>query len=159
MSGKYYDNKTTFSVKDKEIGWSKEGFDFIPEMNVPKEVLATRNRLPLIQADNRHAKERILLFKKIVKINGLLLDKCSDFNIEGIVEIIRFNVSAFMKKMDNPEVPLYAIDNDNNACRIMGSKIYYLNVVLQYKPDTEDILIRYRIAFNREGIKEITRMN
>ena len=159
MSGKYYDNKTTFSVKDKEIGWSKEGFDFIPEMNVPKQVLLTRNRLPIIQADNRHAKEKIFLYKKIVQIKRTELDRSSDYNVEGIVEIIRYNVSAFMKKMDNPEVPLYVIDQDNQASRIMGTKLYFLNIVLQYKPYDEEQLIRYRIAFNREGIKSITKMN
>ena len=159
MSGKYYDNKTTFSVKDKEIGWSKEGFDFIPEMNVPKQVLLTRNRLPIIQADNRHAKEKIFLYKKIVQIKRTELDRSSDYNVEGIVEIIRYNVSAFMKKMDNPEVPLYVIDQDNQASRIMGTKLYFLNIVLQYKPDDEEQLIRYSIAFNREGIKSITKMN
>ena len=159
MSGKYYDNKTTFSVKDKEIGWSKEGFDFIPEMNVPKQVLVTRNRLPIIQADNRHAKEKIFLFKKVVQIKRRELDQSSDYNIEGVVEIIRYNVSAFMKKMDNPEVPLYSIDEENHVSRIMGTKLYYLNIVLQYKPDEEEQLIRYRIAFNREGIKSVTKMN
>lgn len=64
-----------------------------------------------------------------------------------------------MKKMDNPEVPLYVIDQDNHASRIMGTKLYFLNIVLQYKPDDEEQVIRYRIAFNREGIKSVTKMN
>jgi len=158
-TGKYFDHKSTFSIKDNEIGWSKESFDFIPEIKVPVEVLSTRNRLPLIQADNRHSKEKIILFKKLLRIDRKLLEYSSDYNLDGVVEIVRFNVSSFMKKMDNPEVPLYTLDENREVKRIMGSKIYYLNIVFQYTPAKEEHLVRYRIAFNREGLKNIKQMN
>lgn len=158
-SRKYYDHKTTFSIKQGEIGWSKEGFDFIPEVKIPAKVLATRNRLPLIQADSRHSQEKIFLFKKLIRIDRKQLETTSDYNIDGVVEIVRLNLSSFMKKMDNPEVPLYILNDENQVKQIMGTKIYYLNIVLQYAPDSEEQLIRFRIGFNREGIKTIHKMN
>lgn len=158
MNGKYYDSKTTFSVKENEVGWSKEGFDFIPEMNIPKEVLSVRNRLPIIQADNRHSKEKVFLYKKYVRINRVLLRQNSVYNIDGIVEIIRFNVSTFMKKMDNPQVPLYTLDDDNKVGKIMGTKMYFLNFIFHCKHDELETFTRIRVGFNREGIQSVVKM-
>ncbi|MFZ4582618.1 MAG: hypothetical protein ACOYM7_08200, partial [Paludibacter sp.] len=126
ISAKYYDNKTTISIKEKEIGISKEGFDFILDANIPKDILRVRNRIPLIEADNRYANEKIILFRKTVTINRKVLDNSSNYNIDGIVEIVRLNLLSFMRKTDNPEVPLFVLDENHHVERIMGIKNYYL---------------------------------
>jgi serine protease inhibitor ecotin len=159
ISNKYFDNKTTISVKEKEIGMSKEGFDFIPEMNVPAEVLKHRNRIPLIQADNRHSREKIFLFKKMVQINREALDKATSYNIDGVVEIIRYNVLNMLRKADNPDFPLLTFGPNREIIQVNGNKNYYLNVVFQYHSDDEEKFVRYRIGINRSGVKSIQKMN
>ena len=40
LKDKYYDNKTVVNIKDKKVGWIKEGMDFITDDKVPAEVRA-----------------------------------------------------------------------------------------------------------------------
>jgi len=154
-SAKYFDNKITISVKHNQIGWSKEGFDFISENNVPKEVIQARSRSPLLEADNRYTKEKIILYRKMMRVDREKLDESSHYQVSGINEIIRFNVSSFMFKMDNPDIPLYVTKEDKSVEKLMGSKIYYLNFIIQLKYEDFEHFKRYRVIFNRSGIKEI----
>ncbi|OQB31119.1 MAG: hypothetical protein BWY08_00695 [Bacteroidetes bacterium ADurb.Bin174] len=155
MGGKYFDNKTTLSLKENQIGWSKEGFDFIPEKNIPKEVLKTRNRIPLVEADNRYAKETIILYRKSVQIDREILDQNSSYDIAGIVEILRLNMTSFMKNADNPEFPVYALEKDFSLKKIIGEKNYYLNFVFHFKYETVEKYKRFRVTFNRDKVVAI----
>ena len=159
ISAKYYDNKTTINVIENEIGFSKESFDFIEEVNVPKDIIRVRNRIPLIEAENRYAKEKIILFRKTVQIDRKLLDKSTNYNIDGVVEIVRFNLLSLMRNTDNPEVPLFVLDKDEKAQKIMAVKNYYLNIIIQFKHDDDEQYIRYRVGFNRVGINSLSELS
>ena len=157
-NSKYYDNKTDISVKNKEIGYSKESFDFVSETNVPDNVMKIRNRIPLIEADNRYFKEKIILFRKIVQIDQEALSQNACYNLDGIVEIVRLNLLSFMRKMDNPEFPLCVPDKENTVKQIMGVRNYYMNIVMQIQNKDSEILQRYRVIFNRDGICSIEKI-
>jgi len=152
---KYFDNKITVSIKNNTIGWSKEGFDFISEKNVPREVMQIRNRSALLEADNRYTREKIILYRKLLQIDRQKLDESSKYLVAGINEILRFNVQSFLNKMDNPEIPLYVKNNDGSLGKFMGVKVYYLNFIMQLKYQDFETFKRYRVVFNRNGIKEI----
>lgn len=143
------------SVKENIIGWSKEGFDFISERNVPKEVMQIRNRSALLEADNRYTKEKIILYRKLLQIDREKLDENSNYFVAGINEILRINVQSFLNKMDNPEVPLFVTKDNGEIEKLMGVKAYYLNFIIQLKYQDFDIFKRYRVVLNRNGIKEI----
>jgi len=127
-------------------------------------LLKVRNRIPLIEADNRYSKEKIILYRKIVQLNRKLLDESNNYDIDGVVEIIRLSLLSFMRKTDNPEVPLYILNENKNENptwsveKIIGIKNYYLNIILQYKHEDEENYIRYRVGFNRDGINSIQEM-
>ena len=154
-SSKYYDNKTNISIKEKEIGYSKESFDFVHETNVPDSVMKVRNRIPLIEADNRHANEKIVLFRKIVQIDSEALKQSTSYNIDGVVEIIRMSMLSFMRKTDNPEFPLYVPEKDNSVKQVIGVRNYYMNIVIQSNYESPESFRRYRVVFNRDGIYEV----
>lgn len=158
ISTKYYDNKTSISVKDKEIGFSKESFDFILDENAPRDIIRVRNRIPLIEADNRYSKEKIILYRKTVHLNRSMLDENTSYDIDGVVEIVRFNLLSFMRKTDNPEVPLFVLNENETVDKIMGIKNYYINIIVQYKYDDDEKFKRYRVGFNRDGINSIQEM-
>jgi hypothetical protein len=158
ISPKYYDNKTSISVKDKVIGFSKESFDFIADENTPSDILRVRNRIPLIEADNRYSKEKIILYRKTVHINRKMLDENTNYDIDGVVEIVRLNMLSYMRKTDNPEVPLFVLNENEMVDKIMGIKNYYLNIILQYKHEEDENFKRYRVGFNRDGINSIEEM-
>ena len=57
--------------------------------------------------------------------------------------------------MDNPEVPIFGNDAEGNSIRVHGEKTYYLNFVIQCQYEEQLEYKRYRIMFNRLGIKKI----
>jgi hypothetical protein len=153
---KYFDNKTIIGINEKVIGMSREGFDFINESNVPKEIITLRDRTTLLEAENRNSEEKIILFRKIVQINRDELNANSEYPVGGVNDILRFNLSSFLHKMDDPTTPLYVTsDNGEDYEEIQGIKIYYLNFLMQLKSSDSEEFKRYRIVFNRSGIKEI----
>ena len=159
LGRRYFDHKTKMSLNNNDIGWSKEAMDFISESKVPAEVLRFRNRSAILEADNRNDDEKIILYRKLIRINRINLDKVSDYYSSGINDIIRFNVSGFMNKMDNPEVPLYHLDEKNSFSIINGEKIYFMNLVIQFKNEDQIFYRRYRLVVNREGIKYVETFN
>lgn len=158
LKEKYFDNKTTISLNQNAIGWSKEGVDFIQDHMLPKDVLRIRNRTPLLEADNRYTAEKIILFRKVLELDRELLDLNSEFYISGINEILRFNLSTYLLKTDEPDVPLYILSTDSSNgdyLEVIGNKVYYLNFIIQFKYKNFETFKRYRVIFNRRGINEI----
>ncbi|PLX23129.1 MAG: hypothetical protein C0599_04855 [Salinivirgaceae bacterium] len=158
LKTRLFDHKTTIKVKDNKFGWSKESFDFIPEEKVSKSVLKLRNRSQIVEIEQKSAKEQIILYRKYMRINRQKLNKnYKHYEITGVVDIIRFNVSRFVKNMDNPEVPAYVL-SDKNCVNIKGDKLYYINMIMKFQNEGNSNYRRYRIAFNRDGIKKVEKL-
>lgn len=157
-NGKYFDNKTTISIKEKIIGWTKESFDFITESKVPADVMLFRNRHALLEAENRFANEKIILFRKTVFLERQKIDENTTYDIDGVAEITRLNLSSFMRKMDNPEFPIYKLNEEKGIEKNTAIRNYYLNIVVQLNFDNKDIFQRYLIKFNRDEVVEIKLM-
>lgn len=155
LAKKYFDNKTVISVKENPIGWLKEGVDFITEEKVPDEVMEIRGRSDLLEADNRHTEEKIILYRVLVNIDGTALDASNQYDVSGINNILRYNVSNFIQKMDNPEVPLPIPTEDGGFEVINGEKIYYINFLMQFQYDGNTNYKRFRIVMSRSGIEGI----
>lgn len=159
LKEKYFDNKTKISIKEDHIGQIKEGVDFISEEQVPKEVIEIRSRSPLLQAENRINDEKIILYRKIVKLESEMLREEGQYTIAGINDIMRLYLTSFIMKTDNAEVPLYTLDEEGNSTTIKGVKIYYLNIVIQMQHEEQCDYKRFRIVFNRKGILKIEEFN
>ncbi|HMM12495.1 MAG TPA: hypothetical protein PKE03_10420 [Bacteroidales bacterium] len=153
----YFDLKTKISLNNQVIGWSKEAMDFVYEDKLPERVRKLRNRSAILEADNRNNNEKIILYRKLVRLDRQNLNEVSDYTLLGINDIIRFNVSSFLLKMDNPEVPLFVPDEDKFYAIVPGEKIYYLNLIMQMKYEDQTKYKRFRIILNRKGIKHIER--
>lgn len=155
---RFFDTKTSISLDEHKIGWHKEGMDFIGEKKVPAEVLKIRQRSAILEAENRNNQEQIILYRKLVRLNRDSLNKIGQYPTAGMNDIIRFNVSNYIQKMDNPEVPLYVPVDNNRVGVIKGEKIYYLNMIMQFRDKTGVRYKRYRIVMNRKGIREIEKL-
>lgn len=155
LKAKYFDNKTTISIKDKYVGWLKEGMDYITEDKVPREVLDIRNRSPLLQAENRIHDEKIILYRKMVEVDSVQLNLDEKYTIAGVNDIFRLSLVNFIHKTDNPEVPIYTMSESGSIDRICGDKIYYINLLIQLQHEDQLDYKRYRLVFNRLGILEI----
>lgn len=158
LAMKYFDNKNAISIKDKPIGWIKEGVDFITEERVPDEVMEIRNRSDLLEADNRSTQEKIILYRKLVRIDGRALDESNQYDIVGINDIFRFNVSYFLLKMDNPDLPLAVPSSSGGYEIVNGERVYYLNFLLQFQNDGHVNYKRFRLIMSRNGIEGIEKL-
>lgn len=158
LAKKYFDNKTTISIKDKPIGWIKEGVDFITEDRVPEEVMSMRDRSNILEANNRHMTEKIILYRTLVRIDGQTLDENIQYDVSGVHDILRFNVSSFILKMEDPTIPL-AVSKDEGGYEIInGERIYYINFLLQLKSRENVDYKRFRLVLSRNGIEGIEKM-
>lgn len=158
LGRRFFDSRTDITLNEHEIGWSKESMVFTSEDNVPMDVLQVRNRSAILEADNRNNREKIILYRKLVRLNRQSLNNCSKYPTSGMNDIIRFNISNFLQKMDNPVVPLYYPGENGEVEIVKGEKMYYINLILQFNNEEQISYKRYRIVLNRKGINEIQKI-
>ncbi len=158
LGKKYFDNKTSIKFNNVDIGTYRESQAFVKEDQMPVEVVQLRNRSAILEAENRIDDEKIIQYRFQVVLDRGHMNASSVYPITGINDIIRFNVSQYIRKMDNPVVPLYITDETADWKIIEGEKIYYLNVIMHLSHNEQNELKRYRIAFNRDGIKDLEQL-
>ena len=130
VSSKVFDTRTDFSIKGRHIGWSKDSMDFIDSDKIQPEVMQLRDRIPLF--DEVSGKdEKVILFRKKVEVWRWELAKASPFPLKGINDIMRYNITEFVRKMDNPSFPLAGTWENENYQPIEGRKIYRITFVIQ----------------------------
>ena len=154
LKDKYYDNKTVVSIKNKSLGWIKEGMDFITDDKVPEEVLKLRDRNRL-EADNKLLEEKIILYRKRVEIDNAVLRNQFDYEFKGINDIIRYHINYLTKKMDNPESMVDCLDEQRQVQSIRADRVYYLHFVMQFKWEDQVEYKVFHVLVNRNGILNI----
>ena len=154
LKDKYYDNKTVVNIKDRKVGWIKEGMDFITDDKVPEEVLKLRDRNKL-EADNKLLEEKIILYRKRVEIDNAVLRNQYNYEFKGINDIIRYHINYLTKKMDNPESSLDSLDEQQQVLTIKADRVYILHFVMQFKWEDQVEYKVFRVVVNRNGILSI----
>lgn len=154
LGSKFYDYLITIRVGLRKIGKVKEGFDFVSPQDVSRHVNEQRARKnPLVV--NRGVDEQVIQYRKYVHLKRKAVDQLSAYPINGINNIVRFNLAGFMRKMDNPTVDLFVNNGDATKEFTQGDKAYYLNFVVQCKYEDKSEYKRYRVCLCRDGIKTI----
>jgi len=154
LKDKYYDNKTVVNIKDRKVGWIKEGMDFITDDKVPEEVLKLRNRNKL-ESDNKFLDEKIILYRKRVEIDNAVLKNQYNYDFKGINDIIRYHINYLTKKMDNPESKITCLDEHQRLQTLTAERVYILHFVLQFKWNDQVEYKAFHVMVNRDGILEI----
>ncbi len=153
-----YDYKTTISSElGKVVGLCKESFNFLQESDLHDDIRRIRHKGYLTDMENGCFGEKIILARKQVSLNS---DECknifTDFNVDGIVDIMRFNVRKFLWKMDNPVKPVHMPDENGKIITINAKRVYHLNIVVKYGMEGQkDSYARFRVILSRNGIKRI----
>ncbi|MBO6026462.1 MAG: hypothetical protein J6P73_04370, partial [Bacteroidales bacterium] len=154
LKDKYYDNKTVVNIKDRKVGWIKEGMDFITDEKVPDEVLKLRDRNKL-EADNKLLEEKIILYRKRVEIDNAVLRNQYNYEFKGINDIIRYHINYLTKKMDNPESVIDCLDENKQVQTIKAERVYALHFVMQFKWEDQVEYKVFHVMVNRNGILNI----
>jgi len=154
VSNKVFDTRTDFRVKNKYIGWSKDSVDFIDSEKILPEVIKLRSRNALF-AEVSGKDEKVLLFRKKVQLWPSELAKASPYPLRGINDIMRYNLTEYTRKMDNPSFPLSGTWEDNDYKPIIGKKVYHITFIIQcvYEGVTE--YKRIVVRCDRDGIVNV----
>lgn len=154
LGSRFFDNRISIRVNNRKIGWSKEGFDYISNEKLPRYVWEKRGRTSPMET-SRRIYEQVILYRKRVHLKRKNVKETSPHPILGVNDIIRYNLSEFMRKMDNPEMPVYANLGNGNFELVEGEKVYYLNFIIQCKYQGQSEYKRYRVCLNRKELKDI----
>lgn len=155
IGSKYFDNKAEILLQEEKIGTLKEGMDFIGIKKVPDEVKRVRYSKRLMEVENRVTDEKVMLYRMALHIDRQKLNTLSHYETSGVNDIIRFNVNNLLQKMDNPKVNIRHMNDDGTVSTIPCDKVYYVNIVLQLRYESETTLRRFRVALTRSGIEKI----
>lgn len=158
LGNKYYDKKASIVIGKTKVGQMKEGFDFISMSRTPQEVMALRNNASSVEDEPRVFDEKILLYRKHLTINDVVLKSVDEYPMRGVNEIMRLHLTRFTQKMDNPQVPVDMVDEDGNIRCIDVEKIYYVNIVFQFQHDGAVEYHHFRITMTRNGVQDVQKM-
>lgn len=153
-----YDYKTILMTSsDKKIGICREIFNFITKDKLPQMVQRIRNKNYIDELENGYTPEEIIYYKKYIRIySGQCKQLLKDFKVDGVIDILRFNVRHILNKMDNPHKTLFVADGDDDFKKIDGNCYYHLNLILKYGNFKQDPFYqKFRIILSRDGIKRI----
>ena len=64
---------------------------------------------------------------------------------------MRFDITKFLKKMDTPKVPLYRVNQNS----LYGSKVYHVNIIIEYASKEETSYHKARLILDKNGIKRV----
>ena len=154
VSNKVFDTRTDFRVKDRYIGWSKDSVDFIDSEKILPEVIKLRSRNALF-AEVSGKDEKVLLYRKKVQLWPSELAKASPYPLRGINDVLRYNLTEYTRKMDNPCFPLSGTWEDNEYKPIEGKKVYHITFVIQCVYEGKTDYKRIVVRCDRNGIVNV----
>lgn len=141
------------------VGRFRQYFRFVREAEVSPEVLKARHRPRLYTAGDEEP-EVILFYEKEVSLDVRKLPEERQ-RFQHFHDILRFNVSNFLFKMDEPTSSiLYLEPKTQDQIKLSIPKVYHVNVVLRLlgqdsKGKETSILQRVRLILTKEGIKRV----
>ncbi|WP_273266819.1 hypothetical protein, partial [Flexistipes sinusarabici] len=135
------------------FGFYKERVRFINKNQIPEKILQTRLQKADSSLSTWYTGEDIMKYEKKIKLNNKKILKSFNDKIEGLNDIIRFNVNHFIRKMDDPSVTLNTLEKGMK--KITASKVYHVNLVIEFKSDEEHSSYKVRLILTKDGIKRI----
>ncbi len=148
-----YRNKIYDPERFDLFGFYKERVRFIKTPQVLEDIVSKRLQGSKGSLSTWYIGEEVLKYEKKIKLNNRkILNSFSD-RIEGLNDIIRFNVSNFTKKMDDPDTSLYMLKN--GVKKVKASKVYHVNLVIEFISNDERHIYKIRLILTKDGIKRI----
>ncbi|MDD5596699.1 MAG: hypothetical protein PHV82_02060 [Victivallaceae bacterium] len=156
-----YDYKTFLTTSfNRKIGFCRDLFNFVTEDKLPQMVKRLRNKNYIDELNNGYTPEEIIYYKKYIRIYSKSCEQLlQDFKVDGVIDILRYNVHHLLGKMDNPIKTLFVAAGDNDFKPVDGHCVYHLNLILKYGSfKQEPFYQKFRIILDRDGIKRIEKV-
>lgn len=163
MSGQlnklFYDFRTLITNSDGyELGFIKESMSYPDFEKLPEEIRSARRRTINTDVEYEPKDEKIISYRKRIHIYSKKLrrsERAKDF--AGITDVMRFNLTSFIRMMDDPERDLL-YPTGTGVHYVKGHRVYHLNLLINYISPTGTNFKRFRIVLNRQGIVRIDRI-
>lgn len=159
MTRSIFDYKTQlYNVTRHIVGVCWESFEFIRKQKLAPEIREIRNSDHITEIENGWVGEQTFLYRKRIRFHpdwkGSIF---SEYEIDGVNDIMRFNIQDFLRKMDDPNKELFVM-NDEGYYRVKGTRVYHLNLIIKLIGNKHQSYTRYRVILNRKGIKRIEKV-
>ncbi len=147
------------------LGKSQEYMRYLARRRLPPEVAYTRGLGHRAELEPERL-ESVLHYHKSVRFEPLseLREHFAEAQVRRIHDVLRFDVSRFLAKLDDPKKRLSFFDAEKGVVTIDAPKVYHVNLVLRYTVVTllgkqevrrEVELERLRMILNKKGIVRI----
>ncbi|MDD2716752.1 MAG: hypothetical protein PHW04_12740 [Candidatus Wallbacteria bacterium] len=159
LSRHYYDHKIMISVPgaEKAVGVCREYIRYQLRHDLPKKIAQFTEQNDFYQLERELSGENIILYKKKIRLDTGEISKLYD-GVSGIIDITRLNFKEFLSNMDEPDVPVFAVNNGAYTCE-KGEKLYHVHLVTHLHSGITDRLQCFRIVLNRRGLKRIDQID
>lgn len=159
MTRSIFDYKTQlYNVTRHIVGVCRESFEFIRNQKLAPQIREIRDSDHITEIENGWVGEQTFLYRKRIRFHpewkGSIF---SEYEIDGVNDIMRFNIQDFLRKMDDPNKELFVM-NDEGYQRVTGTRVYHLNLIIKLICDKHQSYTRYRVILNRKGIKRIEKV-
>ena len=145
-------------TKGVKIGRCREAFCFLGQHLVPPEVYRRRHDNAVDGIELEFRSESIIRYEKDVQLQGKTIGALHP-RLHEINDIIRFNISSFLTRADDPVRAVRWFDAEHNRVATVESpKLYHINIVFVLRSHTgkrPSRIERVRIILDKTGIKRI----
>ncbi len=142
---------------DAVLGRCRETTRWIPAGQVPEMVERVRAFHSMTHRDLREATgETVLRYDKKITLFPDRIQRAHRRR-NDVQDILRFDVSDFLRHMDDPGLVLRTLAGDHDrVIRTKGRKTYSLNLVIAYEvEDGRPIYEKVRVVLDRSGVKRV----
>ncbi len=143
-------------ASDSEVGRCREMFSFVRTDSVPRPVYDTRHSDAVGVLEPRSKNETVIKYVKEITLRGRRI-AANHGRMLDVNDIIRFNVSRLLARMDDPVRTVVTFDEEAGAVRRVNCpKLYHVNVVLVLRSVSgAQTYERFRVVLDKSGIREL----
>lgn len=152
-----YDVKIYDPVYDVTVGRCRETFMFLEPQHVPAEVLARRHGDAKGTISSEGQPEVVIKYAKLIRIHNRVIGG-HHARLADINDIIRFNVSNFLARADDPIRAVRVYNPTTDAVeQLTCPKVYHINAVFVLRAQDREhaTLDRVRVILDKTGIRRL----
>ncbi len=141
------------------MGTVREYEVFVEEKAIPFDILDARNRHFHQVLEEIKRPERVLYYRKTIKIERR--PESVEERFYGLNIFFRFDIHHFLAKAENPFQSYLSLDEKTLQLNKMElPRVYHLNIIMKSRKNLPDgtpkeELIKYRLVLDKSGIKRI----
>ncbi len=148
-----------YDDNSRKIGSSIDGFSFVPRKNLDIEILKIREASDNDFISHTSANEKIMKFTRINKIKTKsFLKTFKDISLRGVNDIIRFNFSPIILRLEDTLTPIY-VHKKGKVKIVYTDKQIPIHIITAIKFDNDITYQHYKVSIDKHGIQQLNTLS